>query len=52
MNALGKLILPIYSTVVILILMAKGIKRFENNKSNGVQVAALIPVFIYLINMI
>ena len=52
MNALGKLILPIYSTIIVLILIAKAIKRFEKKESKGLEVVALIPVLIFLINII
>lgn len=52
MNTLGKLILPIYSTIIVLILIAKAIKRFERKKSKGLEAVALIPVFVYLINII
>ncbi|MGU9539606.1 hypothetical protein ACQX0N_11640 [Clostridium tepidum] len=52
MTTLGQLVLSIYSLLAIVILIVLNIRRIAKAGDKGWELALLIPVLIFLANMI
>lgn len=52
MTTLGQLVLSIYSLLAIVILIVLNIKRIVKAGDTGWELVLLIPILIYLSNMI
>lgn len=52
MTPLGKKLFLIYSILAVIILMALDVRKIEKGEGKGWCVAALVPVFIFLLQLI
>ncbi|SQB33967.1 Uncharacterised protein [Clostridium cochlearium] len=52
MTTLGQLVLSIYSLLAIVILIIISVRRIVKEVSEGWELVLLIPILIYLSNMI
>lgn len=49
----AKVLLKIYSIIIVLVLLIKNVRHFGKKDSDkrSLEIAALIPIFIYLTNI-